>query len=48
MRGDVLLKLLEYVVDSSPTIAVLLAEQLEPWEKELDVLGVELREARRA
>ena len=38
-RGDVFLELLKHVVDSSSTIAVLLAEQLEPREKELDVLG---------
>ena len=38
-RGDVFLELLKNVVDSSSTIAALLAEQLQPGEKELDVLG---------
>jgi hypothetical protein len=45
-RADVVLELLEHVCDSTPTITLLLAEQLQPWEKELDVLGGSLEATR--
>jgi hypothetical protein len=38
-RADVVLELMEHVCDSTTTITQLLAEELEPWEKKLDVLG---------
>jgi hypothetical protein len=45
-RADVVLELLEHVCDSTTTIAQLLAEELEPWEKKLDVLGSGLEATR--
>lgn len=45
-RAGVVLELVEHVADSTATIALLLAKQLQPREKELDVLGSGLEATR--